>query len=70
MDLGEEVRRVKLMIRDRGSNFTATFEAILADAGIRTVLCNVRTPRMKPRVELPPEPWRTPYAASIVAEFS
>ena len=46
MDLGEEVRRVKLMIRDRGSNFTATFEAILADAGIRTVLCNVQTPRM------------------------
>ena len=24
------------MIRDRGSNFTAAFEAVLADAGIRT----------------------------------
>jgi hypothetical protein len=35
------------MIRDRGSNFTAAFDAVLADAGIRTVLCNVRTPRMK-----------------------
>ena len=34
------------MIRDRGSNFTAAFNAVLADAGIRTVLCNVRTPRM------------------------
>jgi transposase InsO family protein len=34
------------MIRDRGSNFTTAFDAILADAGIRTVLCNVRTPRM------------------------
>ena len=34
------------MIRDRGSNFTAAFDAALADAGIRTVLCNVRTPRM------------------------
>ena len=34
------------MIRDRGSNFTAAFDAILAGAGIRTVLCNVRTPRM------------------------
>jgi hypothetical protein len=32
------------MIRDRGSNFTAAFDAVLADAGIRTVLCNVRTP--------------------------
>jgi len=34
------------MIRDRGSNYTAVFDAVLADAGIRTVLCNVRTPRM------------------------
>ena len=50
MDLGEQAHRVKFMIRDRGSNFTAAFDAVLADAGIRTVLCNVRTPRMKPRV--------------------
>ncbi len=46
MDLGEQADRVKFMIRDRGSNFTAAFDAVLADAGIRTVLCNVRTPRM------------------------
>ena len=44
MDLGEQAHRAKLMIRDRGSNYTAAFDAILADAGIRTVLCNVRTP--------------------------
>ena len=46
MDLGEQTQRVKFMIRDRGSNFTDIFDAILAGAGIRTVLCNVRTPRM------------------------
>jgi transposase InsO family protein len=46
MDLGEQAHRVKFMIRDRGSNFTSAFDAALADAGIRTVLCNVRTPRM------------------------
>jgi putative transposase len=46
MDLGEQTHRVKFMIRDRGSNFTAAFDAILTDGGIRTVLCNVRTPRM------------------------
>ena len=46
MDLGEQAHRVKFMIRDRGSNFTSAFDAVLADAGIRTVLCNVRTPRM------------------------
>jgi len=34
------------MIRDSGSNFTAAFDAVLADAGIQTVLCNIRTPRM------------------------
>jgi transposase InsO family protein len=34
------------MIRDRGSTFTSAFDAVLADAGIQAVLCNVRTPRM------------------------
>jgi putative transposase len=46
MDLGDQAHRVTFMIRDRGSNFTAAFDAVLAGAGIRTVLCNVRTPRM------------------------
>jgi hypothetical protein len=46
MDLGEQAHQVKFMIRDRGSNYTAAFGAVLAGAGIRTVLCNVRTPRM------------------------
>jgi transposase len=32
MDLGEQAHRVKFMIRDRGSNFTAAFDAVLADA--------------------------------------
>jgi putative transposase len=46
MDLGEQSHRVKFMIRDRGSNYTASFDAVLAGAGIRSVLCNIRTPRM------------------------
>ena len=46
MDLRDQTDRVKFMIRDRGPDFTAAFDAVLADAGIRTVLCNVRTPRM------------------------
>ena len=46
MSLGERFEDIKFLLRDRGSNFTATFDAVLADAGIRTVLCNVRTPRM------------------------
>jgi transposase InsO family protein len=44
--LGGQAGRMKFMIRDRGSDFTGIFDAVLADAGIRTVLGNVRTPRM------------------------
>src|SRR6266516_2518270 len=33
MDLGEQAHRVKFMIRDRGSNFTSAFDAVLAGAG-------------------------------------
>ena len=31
--------------------FTAAFDAVLADAGIRIVLCNVQTPRMNAIIE-------------------
>ena len=30
MDLGEQAHRAKLMIRDRGPNYTAAFDAVLA----------------------------------------
>ena len=46
MDLGEQAHQIKFIIRDRGSNYTAAFDTVLADAVIRTVLCNVQTPRM------------------------
>ena len=46
MDLGEQAHQIKFIIRDRGSNYTAAFDTVLADAGIRTVLCNIQTPRM------------------------
>jgi len=39
------------MIRDRGSNFTSTFDTVLGDAGIRIVLCNIQTPCMNPITE-------------------
>jgi hypothetical protein len=51
MDLGEQPYRVTFMIRDRGPNYTAAFDAVLADAGVRTVLCNVRTPRLNAIIE-------------------
>jgi putative transposase len=51
MDLGDQTHRVRFMIRDRGSNFTSAFDAVLADAGIRTVRCGVRAPRMNALAE-------------------
>jgi putative transposase len=46
MDLGDRAGRVRFMIRDRGSNFTTAFDAVLAGAAVRTVLCSIQTPRM------------------------
>jgi putative transposase len=46
MDFGGQAGRVRFMIRDRGPDFTTVFDAVLADAGIRTVLCNIQAPRM------------------------
>jgi putative transposase len=46
MDLGEQAHRVKFMIRGRGPDFTAAVDVVLAEAGVGTVLGNVRTPRM------------------------
>jgi putative transposase len=51
MDLGGQAGRVKFMIRDRGPNFTTAFDAVLAGAGIRTVLCSIQTPRMNAIIE-------------------
>jgi len=51
LDLGDHAGRAKFMIRDRGSNFTTAFDAVLADAGIRTVLCSIQTPRMNAIIE-------------------
>jgi putative transposase len=44
MDLDGQAERMKFVIRDRGPDFTTAFDAILADAAIRTVQCNVATP--------------------------
>jgi hypothetical protein len=45
MDLGEQAYQVKFMIRDRGSNGTAAFDAVLADThppGDKPLMMDVR----------------------------
>jgi putative transposase len=46
LDLGERFKNVKFLIRDRGSNFTASFDAVFQTAGTRIVRTAVQAPRM------------------------
>jgi hypothetical protein len=50
LTLDERFGAIKFLIRDRGSNFTAAFDAVFQAAGARVVRSAVQAPRMKPRV--------------------
>ena len=45
MDLGEHVARFRFLVRDRAGQFTASFDAVLAGAGIDVVKIPPRCPR-------------------------
>ena len=45
MDLGEHATRFRFLVRDRAGQFTASFDAVLADAGIEVVKIPPRCPR-------------------------
>jgi putative transposase len=45
MDLGDRVARFRFLVRDRAGQFTASFNAVLADAGIQVVKIPPRCPR-------------------------
>ena len=51
MDLEDAGCRARFLIRDRDGKFPGLFDAILADAGIETVLSGVRMPRMNSIME-------------------
>jgi putative transposase len=45
MDLGERAPRVRFLVRDRAGQFAASFDAVMADAGIEVVRIPPRGPR-------------------------
>jgi transposase InsO family protein len=53
MDLGERAQEFKVLLRDRGGQFTGTFDHVLAGAGIEVV----KTPPQCPRANAYAERW-------------
>ena len=50
MSFGERFEGIKFLLRDRGSNFTASFDAVFQAVGARILRTAVQAPRMKPLV--------------------
>jgi putative transposase len=51
LSLGERFADIKFLLRDRGSNFTASFDAVFQSAGTRILRTAIRAPRMNATCE-------------------
>jgi putative transposase len=51
LSLGERLEGIKFLVRDRGSSFTASFDAVFQAAGTRILRTAVQAPRMNATCE-------------------
>ena len=51
MDLEDAETRVKFVLHDRDTSFTATFDAVFPAAGVRVIRSAVQVPRMNSIME-------------------
>ena len=51
LTLGERFEDIRFVIRDRGSNFTASFDAVFQATGARILVSAVQAPRMNATCE-------------------
>ncbi|MEU5845399.1 integrase core domain-containing protein [Saccharopolyspora shandongensis] len=51
MDLDDAGSRARFLIRDRDSKFTAAFDAVLTDAGLKVITTGIQVPRMNSIME-------------------
>ena len=49
MNLGDRAANFRFLVRDRAGQFTGSFDALLAGAGVQAVTIPPRSPRAKPR---------------------
>jgi hypothetical protein len=71
MDVGDRAADFRFLVRDRAGQFTEAFDAVLADAGVKTAKIPPRSPRANtPVADLSQERIkRRPVLGGLISEY-